>query len=269
MFALESPPAARLELVGWAYRLVRVFKHDFWAATCLYERESASTPDWPPLKVVVKFGRAQPFWGLPLEWVGRHLRENEHHAYRLLRGVPGVPRWIGSFGATGYAVEYVEGQALDRCEAPPPGFFDRLRELFDAMHERGLAYADANKRSNILVGEAGRPWLVDYQISVRRRDHLPWPFRAIAAAMVRYMARSDIYHLYKHKRRLAPAELTPLEEALSRKRSLWHGLHRVMTGPYREMRRGFLRRQHKKGALQSPTAGLEDYDMPEKDTWRK
>ena len=292
MFALPRPPAERMELAGATYALVRVFKHDFWAATCLYERDGAgnhnagetpatregslpsprsprrATHDWPPAKVVVKFGRVQPFWGLPLEWAGQWLRENERAAYRLLEGVHGVPRWIASFGATGYAVEYVEARALDRGGPLPPGFFDRLRELFDALHVRGLAYTDSNKRSNILVGEDGRPWLVDYQISVRRRDDLPWPMRAIAAAVVRYLSRADFYHLYKHKRRLAPQELTPEEDALSREPRGLMALHRMLTNPYRAIRRRFLRRQHEKGALESPTAGLEDYEMPEKATWR-
>jgi hypothetical protein len=303
MFALARPPAERMELAGATYVLERVFKHDFWAATCLYERkrgqatlsavQTESTQEkrgtmengdshhfpprkmetvplfpWPPAKAVVKFGRVQPFWGFPLEWVGRLLRANEREAYRLLEGVPGVPRWIASSGRTGYAVEYVEGRALDRKEAPPTGFFDRLRELFDALHARGLAYCDSNKRSNILIGLDGRPWLVDYQISVRRRDDLPWPLRAMVAAAVRYLATADLYHLYQHKRRLAPRELRPEEEALARKPTGLLALHRMLTDPYRALRRRFLRQQYEKGALESPTAGLEDYYMPEKDSWR-
>jgi hypothetical protein len=318
MFALPRPPEEHMELAGGRYRLVRVFKHDFWAATCLYDLEAAEaaaaeeeeeeeeeanagkmpagrkgkmpspragetpsprmggTPmprtaprDWPPKKIVVKIGRAQPFCGFQLAWVGAWLRDNEYQAYRLLAGVQGVPRWVGSFGATGYAVEYIDGRALDQGGTPPPGFFDRLRELFDAVHARGLAYVDSNKRSNILVGADGRPYLVDYQISVRRRDDLPWPLRAIAARIVRYLSAKDIYHLYKHKRRLAPAELTPEEDALSRERGGLHGFHRWFTKGYRGVRRGFLREQYEKGALQSPTADREDYHLPEKDSWRK
>ncbi len=280
MFALPRAPRETLQIAGGTYRLVRVFKHDFWAATCLYEREDTAdraaafriageTPLPPPAKIVVKFGRVQGFCGVPLEWAGAWLRANEEAAYRLLAGVPGVPRWVGSFDATGYAVEYIDGRALDRDGPIPPGFFDRLRELFAAVHERGIAYTDSNKRSNILLGADGRPYLVDYQISVRRRDDWPWPLRPLAAAVVRYLQGKDLYHLYKHKRRLAPAELTPEEEELSRRRGGLHGLHRRFTKRYRSLRRRFLRQQHAKGALRSPTADLEDYHLPEKDTWRK
>jgi len=297
MFALPRAPQERLQIAGGTYRLVRVFKHDFWAATCLYELErdegasgataalcaavrrgegsgdqstAADIAAVAPIpKIVVKLGRVQAFCGIPLEWVGAWLRANEEAAYRLLAGVSGVPRWVGSFDATGYAVEYIDGRALDRDEPVPPGFFDRLRELFAAVHERGIAYTDSNKRSNILVGADGRPYLVDYQISVRRRDDLPWPLRGLLAAVVRYLQGKDLYHLYKHKRRLAPAELTAEEEELSRQRGGLHGMHRRFTKRYRSLRRRFLREQHAKGALQSPTADLEDYRMPEKDSWRK
>ena len=50
---------------------------------------------------------------------------------------------------------------------------------------------------------------------------------------------------------------------------LHDGLHRKLTKPYRRLRRAFLRKQHETGALQSPTADLEDHYQPEKETWRK
>jgi len=83
------------------------------------------------------------------------------------------------------------------------------------------------------------------------------------------MMGKDLYHLYKHKRRLAPDELTPEEDALSRKRSGVHLLHRKLTKPYRALRRGFLKKQFEKGSLESPTAALEDHHQPEKATWRR
>ena len=83
-----------------------------------------------------------------------------------------------------------------------------------------------------------------------------------------YLAGRDLYHLYKHKRRMAPERLTPDEDALSRSRGSLHLLHRRITKPYRAARRKFLRNQHQKGRLQSPTAKLEDRYQPEKQTWQ-
>lgn len=283
MFALSAPPPEKIRAAGTTYRLRRVFKHDFWAATCLYERceadgrsgvsgIAASPPpssEIPFPKIVVKFGRQQGFWGLPLTWAGRMLADHEQSIYAALTGVAGVPRWVGRLAPTCYAVEYIEARPLDHFdEKIPPGFFDRLRMVFDAMHARGIAYGDANKKSNLLVQPDGEPAVIDFQISLRRRDDLFPPLRGILRRVVAYLQNRDLYHLYKHKRRLAPAELTAEEDALSRQRTGLHALHRTLTKPYRALRRRFLQRQYRRGRLVSPTAALEDHPQPEKASWR-
>ena len=264
MFALREVPDT-LQIRGCEYSLVRAFKHDFWAATCLYE----TTAKAELAKVVVKFGRAQPFCGFDLKFCGRLLRDHEESIYKVLVGIEGVPRYVGRIGETGLAVEYIHAAPLDHLQTPPPGFFDRLKTIFDAIHQRGVAYCDANKRSNILVTEDGKPFLIDYQISLRAREDWFWPFRNIVRSAVDYLSTKDLYHLYKHKRRLAPEELTPEQETLSRTREGLHWIHRKLTKPYRTFRRKFLQKQYAKGALRSPTADIEDHHQPEKQTWRK
>lgn len=270
MFALRGAPAALLKVRGLRYRLVRVFKHDFFAATCLYEMEEgagAAACDGPR-KIVVKYGRQQSFCGLPTAWIGDFHRNHEESIYRCLEGVSGVPRWVGRIGTIGYAMEYIEGRPLDHAPPPPAGFFEELRKVFDAIHQRGIVYVDSNKRSNILIGPEDKPFVIDYQISFRRRDDLPWPFSRILAGVADYFCRKDLYHLYKHKRRIAPRELTPAEEQISRRQGLLHVLHSRLTKRYRNIRRRFLKDQFAKGTLTSPTAGLEDHNQPEKESWR-
>jgi len=266
LFALRQPPPELLSVRGQSYRLVRVFKHDFFAATCLYEAAEPAAVELP--RVVVKFGRTQEFWGFPLDWYGQWLCRHEAEIYRRLAGVAGVPRWAGRVDDATYAIEYIDAAPLDHLDAPPPGLFDRLAEIFRNIHARGVAYCDANKRSNILVDAQGRPFLIDYQISACLHEDWPRPLRLIPRLIVRRAQRSDIYHLYKHKRRLAPQELTADEEQLSHRRSAWHILHRRITARWREMRRKFLHQQYKAGRLESPTANLEDHHQPEKETWR-
>lgn len=264
MFALRHGPPEQVQVAGVTYRLARVFKHDFWAATCLYEAQTPAAIR----RIVVKFGRQQAFCGLPLGFYSRWLAAHEEAIYKLLEGIDGVPKCLGPAGQTGLAIEYVDTRPLDHLSDVPPGFFDRLGEIFEAIHARGVAYCDANKRSNILVAADGEVFLIDYQIAIARRDNWPWPLRSIIAAAVRYMSAKDIYHLCKHKRRLAPDQMRPEEEALSRRRTGLHLLHRKLTKPYRAIRRKFLQSQYAKGALKSPTAELEDQHQPEKATWR-
>ena len=264
MFALKNPPAEAIQLAGHIYRLVRVFKHDFWSATCLYQ---CDVPVEIP-KIVVKCGRTHPFCGLPLQAVGLWQRNHEGSIYEALRGIDGIPRWLGLIGQYRYAIEYIDGKPLDHAERPPTGFFDRLAELFAQVHARGVAYSDSNKRSNILIGPGGKPYLIDYQISFRRRDDLPRPISTIIGWLVEYISAKDIYHIYKQKRRLCPDELTDQEQEISRHRSGLHQLHRKLAKGYRAMRRWFLHRQHIKGRLISPSAEMEDHHQPEKLSWR-
>lgn len=268
LFALRRRPPDRIEITSGVYRLGRVFKHDFFAATCLYELETGTSAKALP-RIVVKFGREQNFCGLPLAWTGEFLRDREQAIYKALTGVEGVPQWAGTLGRSAYAIEYIEGKPLDHLEKAPAGFFDGLADIFRAIHDRGVAYCDANKRSNILVGPDGKPYLVDYQLAIRRRDDLPWPIRPIWNAVVAYFMQKDYFFLYKHKRRRAPLELKAEEEKLSRQTGLLHRLHAMLIRPYKMIRRAFLRRLYQRGKLASPTAELEDHYQPEKATWRQ
>jgi hypothetical protein len=257
------------------YRLVRVFKHDFWAATCLYELEDrlnpgpSGTAPSPIPRIVVKFARRQGFCGLPLKGCAEWLTAREEAIYKLLRGIDGVPSLLGRTASNALAIEYIDASPLDHLTEIPAGLFDRIAKILHDIHARGVAYCDANKRSNILVTDDGKPFLVDYQIAISRKDHWYSPLREIMAALVEYLAGRDMYHLYKHKRRLAADELRPEEEVLSRRRGRLHRVHRALTKPYRAIRRRFLQHQYAKGALKSPTAELEDHHQPEKQTWRK
>ena len=265
LFALGEPPPGEIRLGEATYRLSHIFKHDFFAATCLYE--AAGPGEFS--RLVVKFYRTRPFCGLPIAWLGRFSRDHEQAIYAALAGVDGVPRWVGPLGEAGCAIEYIDADPLDHEVRLPPGYFDRLRDIFAAVHERGVAYVDADKLSNILVATDGRPYLVDFQIALRRRDDCRWPLRALARRIVQYLQGRDVYHLYKHKRRIAPGELSEPERRLSARRGGWHRLHRKLASPYRALRRRFLREQYRSGRLVSPTAELEDTPQGEKDSWRK
>ncbi len=270
MFALQNPPPATLRVGTSRYELVRVFKHDFFAATTLYHLTGEDrAPGQTDLRIVVKFARKQRLLGIPCEWMGKLLCDQEERIYEQLAGVHGVPRWIARIDDTTCAIQYIEGEPLDHLDTVSPEFFDHLRTLLDRIHARGVGYCDTNKRSNIIVTPGAEAFLVDYQISVRTRDDWCWGFRHIRRAIVRYIAQKDLYHLYKHKRRICPEALTPEEEALSHRRTSLHRLHRKLTKPYRALRRGFLRGQYRKGQLVSPTADLENHYQPEKATWKQ
>jgi len=224
---------AEVVCAGQRYDHVRTFKHDFFAATGLYRG-----PDGP---AVLKLGRMTDCFSVPMAWVGRFLARQELRIYGQTVGLPGVPRLIGTVGPTGLLHEYVPGHPLRRREWVSDAFFDQLFNLLDALHARDIAYVDLNKRENILVGDDGRPYLIDFQISL----HLPplgWRrWRPVRWLLARFQ-QADRYHCLKHKRRSRPDLLTADERARLNRLSAWIRLHRWLTRPLTYLRRRTLTR---------------------------
>jgi hypothetical protein len=237
---------AEIELADGRYRHVRTFKHDFFAATGLYEGPSG--------KVVLKLGRTASLLGLPMAWLGEWAADHEADMYRLAEGVPGVPRCFGRLGRTGFAHAFAEGHPLQRHERVGDDFFAQLADILSQLHARGMAYVDLEKRENILVGTDGRPWLIDFQISypgpqldgqIRRRRGpgtlhrlVPHEFRAYLLARLQ---AGDHYHLLKHRRRHRPDTLSEAEMASSYHVGVMIQLHRRLMRPLTLLRRGVLK----------------------------
>jgi hypothetical protein len=240
----RRPPGAVL-LAGRAYRHVQTVKHDFFAFTGFYDSRAGD-------RIVVKIGRTADFLGFPLIGLGRWSRNRELHFYRALADLPQVPRVLGTLGPTGLVHSYIPGRSLAGAASVPDGFFAALLELMDKIHRRGIAYVDANKCPNILVGDDGRPYLIDFQIS--------WDVRLLGDTplnrwWLRRLQREDIYHLLKHRRRLRPDELTDQERQTSQHPSLLIRAHRWLTRPYFRIRRAIFRRLRESGRVMSETTG--------------
>lgn len=242
LYALPSgtlPPTAVCR--GERYELIETFKHDFFAATGLYRSPRGEL-------AVLKLGRETALFGIPMAWIGRWLARREFRLYKLASDLPGVPALIGMAGRNGLMHAFVPGRALGRDEAVDDQFFARLAELLTALHARCVAYVDLNKRQNILLGEDGRPYLIDFQISL----HLPrkgvgrlGPARWLLS---RFQA-ADWYHYAKHKRRLRPDLLTPEERTRVEKLSVWIRLHRLWARPATHVRRWVLRRLRRRETM--------------------
>lgn len=233
-----------VECAGAAYELVDTFKHDFFAATGLYRG--------PNGLAVLKVGRTNPLFSVPMGWAGRFLAKREVRLYERVHDLPGVPRLIGRVGPTGFLHDFVPGHPLARHEEVSDTFFDELAALLAAIHARHMAYVDLNKRQNILMGADGRPYLIDFQISL----HLPpegWRALGPARWFLRRFQNADRYHFLKHKRRLRPDLLTEAEQAAVARLSIWIRLHRLIARPLTHLRRWMLRRLHSEADV--PVAG--------------
>jgi hypothetical protein len=226
------------------YARVRTFKHDFFAATGLYRG--------PDGLAVLKLGRCTDFLSLPTAWIGALLARREIRLYESTRDLAGVPRLVGPIGRNGFLHAFVPGHPLARREAVSDTFFDELLALLDALHERHIAYVDLNKRQNILVGDDGRPYLIDFQISLLL-PRTGWRRLAPVRWLLSRFQQADRYHCLKHKRRLRPDLLTAEEEARLARLSPWIRAHRLVARPLTYLRRRTLQRLKK--TEDAPVAG--------------
>jgi hypothetical protein len=218
-----------VECSGRTFKMMTPVKHDFFAATGFYQETVSGE------QAVLKVARHASFWGLPMAWVGRFINRREMHFYRRLQGNAHVPALIGAVGATGLLHEYAPGLPLSAESDIPDAFFDQMIELIQQLNSMGLAIVDTNKPENILLGDNGRPWIIDFQISYDRNRFLfgRWP----AGIILNMFTRHDIYHVLKHKKRLRPDLLTKAERQIVEHQSWVIRLHRVLTKPYFTIRR--------------------------------
>ena len=201
----EAPPAC-IELPEGVFELDHIFKHDFFAFTARYTGQNG--------RVLLKIGRKASLFGLPLGWIGRLHAGHESAAYTALADLDVVPRFLGRWGRHGFVHEFIEGRPLRKGDPVPDDFFDRLRTGLSEIHARKMAYVDLEKCENVVVGDNGRPYLVDFQIAWRwpwRRGGDLWPARWLRGRL----QASDWYHVRKLQRRVRPDQMNAEELAAS------------------------------------------------------
>ena len=232
----EAPPV-EVEIQGAPYRLVEVLKHDSWAATAIYENAGD--------RKICKFNRQQPLCGIPMTWLGSILGRHEAALLRCLEGLPNVPLWAGDLFVAGVRVpgavarSYIPGHPLGHHEWVKDDFFPALEGLLSEMRRRNVAYVDMHKRENIIVADDGRPFLVDFQISVMLPQR--WPGNSLPMqVLLRLLQRADAYHLLKHYARCRPDLAGFDSQELAARRPWWIRVHRLVAKPLRTARRRLL-----------------------------
>ena len=233
----KHDPPLEINVDGLSFKRERIFKHDSWAATALYLADNG-------IRIVCKFNRCQPILLLPMRWLGRMLARREASHLRLLAELPQVPACCGAVMVDGreashaVAHAYIPGRPLRMYDQVSETFCDELLALTDRIHGFDMAYVDLHKRENVLVGSDGKPYLIDFQVSLaltssgaRRSKILRWILRQLQAA--------DCYHLRKHLALLDPARFGTLNSCVQN-RPWWIRLHRLFARPLRTVRRKLL-----------------------------
>jgi hypothetical protein len=152
--------------------------------------------------------------------IGRFMVRREVAGLRRVDGLGGAP--TGAFRVDAYALAYrfVPGTGLRSLPGSAVGgeFFLELERDLCEMHARArVVHLDLRNGHNILVGEDGRPALLDFQSWLGTR-WMPWP-------LGRFLERIDLAAIYKHWARRDPASMGPERTAalarMNRLRPLW------------------------------------------------
>ena len=247
----RQDPPAEVEIDGRTLSRVDIFKHDSWAATARYQGAGRD--------VVCKFNRTQPIPGFPARELGLWLARRESRALATLAGLEGVPNLCGQIHVGGrrldnaVAHDFIPGHPLAIGERPDIQFFPRLRALLAAIHGRQIAYVDLHKRENIVVGDDGQPYLVDFQVCFGLwQPHMqdnPLLVRALQT-----MQRTDLFCFSKHVRRNREDQFSQLGCEAIGGRPWWIDAHRSVAAPLRQLRRRLLTALHIRGVSGQATS---------------
>jgi len=194
------------------YRLERILKDDFFAVNALYRGEDGT-------RQVLKITDFRFFLGPLCRPLARWMSLRESNIYQALQGIPGIPRIGPRHGGHGFIHEYVEGRTffeLNRFD-PPVDFFANLLTIFEAMHARRIVHVDSHKKGNLILGNDGKPYLIDFQIAGNFGTATGGSFAWLRDWLFRQMVAVDLYHLYKIKHDFRPDQLEAREIPLARR----------------------------------------------------
>ncbi len=142
-----------------------------------------------------------------LRWtLGLWLIQKEWKIYSRLTGIKGIPQPVERIDRFAFAMEFVPGRPIQRGEALPSSFFCRLEEILGEIHSRGVVHMDLRHKGNILISEAGEPFLVDFNSSYHFREN--GLLRRILFPLLRWV---DYGGMLKLKQRVSPSLMTPEE----------------------------------------------------------
>ncbi|WP_413205591.1 hypothetical protein [Rhodospirillum sp. A1_3_36] len=176
------------------------------------------------------------WWVRPLAlWLGR----NEGKALKRLGMVDWAPALLSDSGGDLYRA-WIDGHPMWDAQPRDPAYYAQAFRLLRKIHRLNIAHNDLAKEPNWLVRPDGSPALIDFQIASTHKAR-SWWFRTLA--------REDLRHLLKHKRKYCPEAMTAREWAIVKSPSpasrLWRKYYK---GPYLFITRKILHWSDREGA---------------------
>jgi RIO-like serine/threonine protein kinase len=143
--------------------------------------------------------------------IGRFLVWREKKAYERLKGLKGVPILYRAIDGLALVIEAIPGNNIEAMETVAKlsdNFFEDLRVLVDNIHERGLAHCDLKRAPNIILGDDGKPYIVDWAASISKREFGFFPLYLIYEMFI----QDDLNAIIKIRLKHHPENVTPEEK---------------------------------------------------------
>jgi tRNA A-37 threonylcarbamoyl transferase component Bud32 len=149
---------------------------------------------------------------------GRFLIWREAKAYRRLKGLQGVPTLYRIIDGLALLLEAIPGNDLETLQGVKKldhTFFSALKDLVDRCHRRGVAHCDLKRAPNTILGEDGRPYIVDWSASICATEFRLFPLTRIYARFL----RDDYLAIVKLRLSYAPESVSDGEKRAYYERS--------------------------------------------------
>jgi len=157
--------------------------------------------------------------------VGRFLVWREKKAYEKLNGIKGVPVFYRVINGLALVMEEIPGEnlkAVHKTIGISEQFYSDLYSLLTAIHKAGLAHCDLKRAPNIILGDDGRPYIVDWSAAIFKDEFRFFPLSLIFKRFV----RDDMNAIIKLKLKYNPEMVSPEEKNQYLDRSLFERIIR-------------------------------------------
>lgn len=165
---------------------------------------------------------------------GRFLVWREKKAYEKLKGIKGVPVFYRSINGTAIIMEEITGKsikAVHKTTGIPEGFYSDLNDLLKIIHAAGIAHCDLKRAPNIIVGDDGKPYLVDWSASIFKSEFRPFPLSLIFKRFV----RDDMNAIIKLKLKYSPEKVSSEEKVAYMNRGFIERIIRIIRDNARKL----------------------------------
>ena len=168
------------------------------------------------VKAIVKDFSSNSYWFRNI--AGRFLLWREKKAYKRLEGLTGVPALLGSIGGMALITEEIQGNDIGPVEIGKTldeNFFRNLKGLIDRFHDRGIAHCDLKRAPNIILGNDGNPYIIDWAASISKSEFRLFPLNLIYNRFL----QDDLNAVTKIKLKYCPEDVLSEERILYTERS--------------------------------------------------